>query len=189
MQPGHHLAARSCACRSHPEHNQLPYAPRCSCLNKPAAITDQAFEAAAASDSASADASGSASSWFSGVVWWMWRSDPSSGGWNDMSFTPKGKPAGALMRAFAEKQGTLLVPDRLEPDVELEPAAAAAAGGNLLAAGPWPHKENGIVVGSGEWTSWEDDVGNSSHLDSAGAARSLASAKAHGVNSAEFIPT
>jgi hypothetical protein len=134
---------------------------------------------------------------FLGVVWWMWRSDPSAGGWNDPSFTPKDKPAAAEMRAYAQRQGTLLSPPPLPlPDAPPLPqqgggttvteAAAAVIGPE---AGPWPHKENGIVVGSGEWTAWEDTLRNSSHLDSAAAAESLASARANGVNSAEFIPT
>lgn len=31
--------------------------------------------------------------WFLGVNWWMWRSDPTSGGTSDDGFTPHGKPA------------------------------------------------------------------------------------------------
>ena len=57
-----------------------------------------------------------------------------------------------------------------------------------MLAGPWPSKQNGIVVGSGEWTSFEDRS-NSSRLDSAAAAASLSSAKSVGVNAVEFIPT
>jgi hypothetical protein len=156
-----------------------------------------AFTAATTTTTGGAAAS---SPWFVGVVWWLWRSDPSAGGWNDPTFTPKDKPAAAEMHAFAQRQGTLLTPPLL-PLPDAPPLPQQGGGGTLIAtadteaaaagpdAGPWPHKENGIVVGSGEWTSWEDTLRNSSHLDSAAAAESLASAREHGVNSAEFIPT
>ena len=116
----------------------------------------------------------------------MWRSDPSSGGVNDESFTPKGKPAANEMREFARRQGTLLtLPVATTAERSDKPRSHLSTS---LKGGPWPSKENGIVVGSGEWTSFEDPH-NSSRLDSAAAAASLASAKAHGINSAEFIPT
>jgi hypothetical protein len=148
----------------------------------------QAFSAATAGE---AEAEGG-TSWFVGVLWWMWRSDPTSGGVNDLTFTPQGKPAGAEIKKFAEHQGTLLsVPEPAThaaySSVKAAPAVLQSGPGEA-AAGPWPQKENGIVVGSGEWTSYEDPV-NSSHLDSAAAAASLADARAHGVNAAEFIPT
>eukprot|EP01043_Picozoa_sp_COSAG02_P038067 COSAG02_NODE_2907_length_7770_cov_137.176770_2_plen_192_part_00 len=102
-----------------------------------------------------------------------------------MSFTPQGKPAANEMKRFAQHQGTILA----------APNAAAYAGKRAthrshvsLNGGPWPSKENGIVVGSGEWTSFEDPR-NSSRLSSAAAEASLASAKSHGINSVEFIPT
>eukprot|EP01050_Picozoa_sp_SAG11_P027067 SAG11_NODE_6711_length_1261_cov_1.925990_3_plen_136_part_00 len=47
-------------------------------------------------------------SWFAGVLWWMWRSDPSSGGFSDLTFTPRGKPAAAEMKQFARRQGAPL---------------------------------------------------------------------------------
>lgn len=116
----------------------------------------------------------------------MWRSDPSSGGINDVSFTPKGKPAANEMKDFAQRQRTLLT---------LPDAATVAHAKTTrhpyhtsLNGGPWPSKQNGIVVGSGEWTSFEDPR-NSSRINSAAAAASLESAKSHGINSVEFIPT
>eukprot|EP01050_Picozoa_sp_SAG11_P027066 SAG11_NODE_6711_length_1261_cov_1.925990_2_plen_206_part_00 len=86
--------------------------------------------------------------------------------------------------------GTLLALPDDAPAAETQPAQRQMYTTSLDGGptGPWPSKENGIVVGSGEWTSYEDPS-NSSKLDSAAAAASLASAKAHGVNSAEFIPT
>ena len=151
--------------------------------------------------------------WFAGALWWMWRSDPTSGGVNDLTFTPQGKPAATVMQDFARRQGTLLaLPEAAAAGAAASAAAAAVAAEEEAAAAeerestpersdseplrgggggggpPWPQKENGIVVGSGEWTSFEDPM-NSSHLDSAAAAQSLANAKAHGINSAEFIPT
>ena len=133
--------------------------------------------------------------WFQGVLWWMWRADPTSGGPNDMSFTPSGKPAALEMRAHAARQGTLLQPRH--SSAAATPGAGPAAGPHRghqhprpqhRVPSPWAHKQNGIVVGSAEWTSWEDPA-NSSRLDSAAAAASLLSAHAHGVNAAEFIPT
>lgn len=118
------------------------------------------------------------------VFWWLWRSDPSSGGVNDCSFTPKGKPAANEMKSFASRQGTLLTMS----DVPAGAYDKQSAYPISKHGGPWPSKENGIVVGSGEWTSFEDPL-NSSRLDSAAALASLTSAKAHGINSAEFIPT
>lgn len=118
------------------------------------------------------------------VLWWMWRSDPSSGGFNDASFTPQGKPAAREMKSFAQRQGTLLA----APDAAVYVDKPRRRSNMSLNSGPWPSKENGIVVGSGEWTSFEDPH-NSSRLNSAAAEASLASAKAHGINSAEFIPT
>ena len=114
----------------------------------------------------------------------MWRSDPSSGGINDASFTPQGKPAANEMKRFAQHQGTLLAAPKSASDADKPWRGSHAS----LNGGPWPSKENGIVVGSGEWTSYEDPR-NSSRLNSAAAAASLATAKAHGINSAEFIPT
>jgi len=66
----------------------------------------QAFSAATAGGGGEDDGS----SWFAGVLWWMWRSDPSSGGVNDLTFTPQGKPAGEEMKKFAKLQGCDLRP-------------------------------------------------------------------------------
>eukprot|EP01043_Picozoa_sp_COSAG02_P060894 COSAG02_NODE_8056_length_2729_cov_1.597338_6_plen_189_part_00 len=88
------------------------------------------------------------------------------------------------MKSFAQRQGTLLAASKSASDADKPWRGSHTS----LNRGPWPFKENGIVVGSGEWTSYEDPR-NSSRLDSAAAAASLAIAKAHGVNSAEFIPT
>jgi hypothetical protein len=163
----------------------------CSVYLKCYSLDDQR-RAYAAFYQAFGQATSADSSWFGGIVWWLWRSDPSAGGSNDASFTPMGKPAAEEMRRFAVKQNTLLLSPGAAPAPDAtstQEASATEVGERVLeAAGPWPHKENGIVVGSGEWTSWEDQ-GNSSHLNSLAAARSLASAKTHGVNAAEFIPT
>jgi hypothetical protein len=41
-------------------------------------------------------------SWIAGVCFWKWFSSPSAGGPQDASYTPKGKPAEAVMRAAFE---------------------------------------------------------------------------------------
>lgn len=38
-----------------------------------------------------------ADTWIAGVFWWKWFSSPGVGGTADLSFTPKGKPAEAVM--------------------------------------------------------------------------------------------
>ena len=133
----------------------------------------------------------SSSPWFLGVFFWIWRSDPTSGGVNDPSFTPAGKPAAEEMKRWAVHTGTLLSPS---PPLQQQspPLVPASASSTLAAAvtglGKYTSKENGVVFGSGEWTGWEDPQ-NSSRLDSAAAAASLKSAAETGVNSIELIPT
>ena len=164
-------------------------------------IAYAAFYEAFAAASAVEEGGDPEGGWFAGVAWWMWRSDPTSGGLNDQTFTPQGKPAALEMRKFARRQGTLLrLPSAAAaaaPTASPRTPAAAAAPREAAAArqaleqrplaatlgGPWPQRENGVVVGSGEWTSFEDAAANSSRLDSAAAAQSLAQAHAHGVNS------
>jgi len=44
--------------------------------------------------------------WVAGAMWWKWFSSPDMGGPADASFSPRGKPAEAVMnRAFSEWQG------------------------------------------------------------------------------------
>mmetsp|Transcript_14313 Transcript_14313/g.33433 ORF Transcript_14313/g.33433 Transcript_14313/m.33433 type:complete len:350 (-) Transcript_14313:119-1168(-) len=38
--------------------------------------------------------------WFLGVYWWSWGADPTEGGSQDRSFTPKGKPASDVMKKW-----------------------------------------------------------------------------------------
>ena len=144
--------------------------------------------------------------WFLGVFWWMWRADPTAGGVNDNSFTPNGKPAAQAMKAFSEEHGLM----RTEPPVPARgaPASGSASVGSSrqkqkkqqqrqrqqvgsatqppAPVSDWKDKENGIVFGSGEWTSFESP---SMKLDSIEAIASLRSAADVGVNSVEFIPT
>ena len=55
-------------------------------------VANVANVANAANSANAADAEGAG--WFRGVLWWLWRSDPSAGGTNDPSFTPCGKRRG-----------------------------------------------------------------------------------------------
>jgi hypothetical protein len=41
-----------------------------------------------------------ARSFFAGVYWWLWRTDPSAGGTGDSDFTPHGKPAEIVLRRW-----------------------------------------------------------------------------------------
>lgn len=126
----------------------------------------RAFGSVAAA--AGGNSSGDGSSWFEGVFWWLWRSDPTAGGVNDPSFTPAGKPAAEEIKRWAARTGTLLpspVTEVIAAVEEVEPTQAKGLG-------KYTTKENGIVFGSAEWTAWEDPQ-NSSRLDSAAALRSL----------------
>lgn len=42
--------------------------------------------------------------WFAGFFWWNWDADPNAGGPQDKGFTPKGKPAEALIRSYYGQQ-------------------------------------------------------------------------------------
>ena len=69
---------------------------------------------------------------------WLWRADPTSGGSNDLTFTPHGKPAAEEMKAFAQRQGSLLAlppAPQLEGEVEPKPGAESALALDPAAAG------------------------------------------------------
>jgi hypothetical protein len=144
--------------------------------------------------------------WFLGNFWWLWRSDPTAGGVNDNSFTPHRKPAAKSMAEFAKRHRIGVYSDD-EQHSSGSPNSVAASGRHpsvvtrtvaptvtptlaptfrTAPARGWGSKQNGVVFGSAEWTSFESPSGR---LDSKGAASSLQKAKAVGVNSIELIPT
>lgn len=136
--------------------------------------------------------------WFEGVFFFGWRSDNSSGGTSDQGFTPRGKPAELSMRGYAARHGLNVTalqaaPSAVPPDTppREDPGRLPRP---LTRRSQWSAKENGIVFGSGEWSSFEllaDDGGANANrtLGSAAARRSLLNARAVGVNSVEFVPT
>ena len=120
--------------------------------------------------------------WFSGVFWWLWRSDPTHGGTGDSDFTPHGKPAEEVLRrwyggaAGEDRDGSAAVAAAVRA-AALAPATAVTAAIGQRAT------YNGFVFGGpDQWSS------PSFRYDSAGAAQSLRNMQeTSGADTAEII--
>lgn len=129
-------------------------------------------------------------SWWGGVTFYRWSADPTSGGPSDNDFTPHGKDAEAVFRAWT---GTTAGDDAtgagddatgaraIASALRVESARAMSAAAAPKTRGPFKGYRGFVFGGPDEWSSPRY------RLDSPGAIESLDNMVGVGANSAEII--
>ena len=128
--------------------------------------------------------------WFAGVYIWLWRPDPSSGGTCDTDYTPQSKAASATLKhhwaSTVPHRAARSLQIRRDATGRVQDALKEIAEPEVLVSrtDPYSDRIKGVIVGSGEWSSHENN-----RLDTPSAEVTLRRIAATGANSVQAAVT